>query len=105
MRKKYRDLAEDSNFLQVYCVSSLDYNSHIGGYDEDTIPLSLAVTGIPELRLGILKLPAQSKLDVLKLHCQGMVPTVVGSLEAWALKSATKRYAEIREIVAKPHQV
>lgn len=99
MRKKY------SQTLQIHCVSSTDYSSHREGYDEDAIPVSLAVTGIPELRLTTLKLPAASKLEVLRQHCTGVVPSLVSSLEMWISKSVTKRHAELRAIAAKPHEV
>lgn len=105
MQKKYREVTSDNHPLSVYCVSNKHYGHHLEGYDQDYIPMTLPSTGIPALRAFSLHLPALSKFNTLRQHCNGPLPSFISSLEMWALKAASKRRLELREIVMKPRNV
>lgn len=105
MRKKYRDLTLGNHSLEVHCVSNAHYARHLEGYDEDYIPITISSTGIPALRAFSLQLPALSKFSTLKQHCEGPLPSFIGSLEMWSMKSASKRRTELRQIIIKPREV
>ena len=105
MRKKYRDLTLGNHSLEVHCVSNAHYARHLEGYDEDSIPITIPSTGIPGLRAFSLQLPARSKFSTLKQHCEGPLPSFIGSLEMWSMKSASKRRAELRKVIIKPREV
>ena len=102
IRKKYRDIFADARNIPVFCVSNYQYNLHKTGYEEDLIPISLRVTGIPSLRMFALELPAISKLNILRQYLEGTIPSLISSLEMWTPKSPTKRREELRRSVAQP---
>ena len=105
MRKKYKELELGNNSLDVYCVSNADYARHLEGYSEDYIPITISSTGIPALRGFSLQLPAWSKFNTLRQHCEGPLPCIISSLEMWSMKSASKRRNELRQIILKPREV
>ena len=105
VRKKYRNLTSDPNSLETACISNHHYSYHLEGYNEELIPVSLETTGIPKLRMMLSTIPAQSKLNILRQHCSGVLPDMISSLEMWSSKSATKLHNELRLITAKPREV
>jgi hypothetical protein len=105
IRKKYRQITSDSKLLEVACVSNAHYAVHINGYDAEAIPISIHSTGIPNLRTSLSWLTAKSKLNVLRQYRHGILPDMIGSIEVWSSKSATKRRSELRQIAGKPREV
>lgn len=107
MHKKYRRITSDPKILAIACVSNAHYALHTcpDGYDAGAIPISIQSTGIPDLRTSLFRFTANSRLDVLRQHLHGILPDMIGSLEVWSSKSATKRRLELREIAGKPREV
>lgn len=105
IRKNYRQTTSDSKPLEVACVSNAHYAVHINGYDAEAIPISIHSTGIPNLRTSLSWLTAKSKLYVLQQYRYGVLPDIIGSIEIWSSKSATKRRSELRQIAGKPREV
>ncbi|MCJ1396569.1 hypothetical protein MMC18_009460 [Xylographa bjoerkii] len=104
IRYKYSLVNADPKPLSIVCVSNLHYTHHLEGYDEDNISMSLSTTGIPGLRMSLLEIPAEGKLNVLRQYCHGILPGMISSLEMWSSKSTTKRQQEFRAIVVKPRE-
>ena len=104
MKKKYKDLCpSDSRPLSLSFISNAYYIKHKVGYTEDDeLPFSLDTTGVPGLRLAILRLPAASKLNILRTHCHVIVPGLLNAMENWSDKSAVVRREELRTIFTKP---
>ena len=67
--------------------------------------MPVLATGIPDLRLELLALPAASKLNVLKLHIRGVLPTLLETLLCWSSANIIQKRAELRAVVAKPREV
>ena len=84
IKQKYRNSAGSQIPPRIICVSNTAYSRHKEGYDEDDIPLPILTTGIPNLRIELLALPAASKLNVLKLHIRGVLPTLLETLLCWS---------------------
>jgi len=105
IRKKYRQITSDSKILAVACISNAHYALHIEGYDAGAIPISIQSTGIPDLRTSLSRLTANSRLNVLRQYRYGILPDMIGSIEVWSSKSATKRRSELRQIAGKPREV
>ena len=105
MRKKYKSLTSDLRTLNILCVSNQGYNMHKEGYDDEEIPISLPVTGIPRLRFFLSTLPAEIRLGVLRQYSQGTVPELINSLDVWSHRTTNHRRLELREIVDKPRKV
>ena len=91
--------------LTVACVSKEWYALHTEGYTEAHLPVSIAATGIPNLRFEALKLPALAKFNVLKQHSEGRLPSLVYSLKQWSEASVIERRDELRLVVATPRKV
>ena len=105
MGKKYASLTGDSNKLTMFCVSNMHYGMHVQGYDQEDIPISLDLTGIPKLRLWASRFPTISKLKILKQHCKTILPSLITSIELWTDKSASEYREELRAVVSKPQEV
>lgn len=105
MRSKHSGKEADNETLKIWCVSSVDYHVNARGFDEEMIPVSVQATGIPQLRAFILRMPAEEKLDILRLHCQGHLPELLGSMKMWNVQATIHRRLEAREVVAKPRRV
>ena len=105
VKKKYVNMGPDRNSLQIFKVSSTDYEKHLRGYDEEDIPLPLGETGVVGLRKLMLTLPAQGRLDALHVHWRGNLTSVVDSLWTWSSQSATHYRREIRQILERPREV
>ena len=105
IRYKYSTANADPKPLPVACVTNFHYMHHLDGYDDELIPISVSATGIPGLRMSLLRLPAEGKLNVLRQYCHGILPGMVSSLELWSSKSTSKGQQEFRIIVAKPLKV
>ena len=103
--KKYQEATKDSHQMHVMCVSSEDYNSHVAGYDDDDIPLSLNVTGIPTLRHLLASSQAIRKFEIYQAHLKGTLPQGLNSMETWSTQVVQKRREEICKVVSKPHEV
>lgn len=102
MQKQHKRLTPDALILNVHCVSSNAYELHKDGFTPDFIPLSLRVTGIPNLRYLLSKFPADDKRRVLKDFINGALPSLVQSLQMWSKQSVVARRLEIRTAVDRP---
>ena len=105
MRLKHRVADTPSEALKVWCVSSTEYNINVDGFDDETIPISVEATGVPQLRAFILRVPAEEKLKILKLYCWSHLESLIASMEMWGVQSTILRRLEAREVVAKPRKV
>ena len=105
MKKTYFELTKDVEPLSVFCVSNEHYGRHMVGYGADDIPIGIEATGIPHLRMFVSGLPATSKLATLREYCEGILPSVVGSLDLWSNQSVVERREELREKIEEPCEV
>lgn len=105
MRDIYRGIASGPNPLDIFCVSNSHYTMHKTGYDEEGIPLSIDVTGVPTIRSMLSTLPAAARLRVLEQHIEGVLKEFVNSMELWSLQATNHRRLELKEIVARPGKV
>ena len=105
MKAKFSNGATSQISSSISCISNIAYNRHKDGYDGDDIPIPIFDTGVPALRRELLALPAASRLNVLKAHVVGVLPTLLDTLMCWSSASIIKKREELRVIVAKPRQV
>ncbi|KAL8829118.1 MAG: hypothetical protein Q9170_006308 [Blastenia crenularia] len=104
MATKYCKTDTASESLKVWCVSSTDYQVNTRGYDDEQIPMSVNATGIPRLRAFLLRMPAEQKLEVLKMYSQAHLPSLIRSIDMWTVQSNDIRRNELREVAAKPRK-
>ena len=105
MQKKYRTLTSDFNLLQINFVSNTSYNAHKEGVDEEEIPLSISLTGIPQLRYTISQFPAQSRIHVLEQYFKRNLQSTIDQMELWSLQTTIQRRLELRTVIEKRRQV
>ena len=105
MREKYASLTGDARKLTMFCISNLHYGMHVEGYDEENIPISLELTGIPAVRIWASRFPVVSKLKALKQHCKFVLPGLINSIELWTDKSALENREDLRSKISKPSKV
>lgn len=104
MRRKYQRMT--SVPLPVFAVSSVSYQTQKAGYEaEDEWPLSVSVTGIPDLRYYCYQFPAKSRLNALIHYREGIVLELVSSMSMWSSQYKVQRRSELKKVVAKPLRV
>lgn len=81
MERKYCETDTASESLKIWCVSSTDYQVNASGFDDEQIPVSVKATGVPQLRAFILRMPAEQKLNLLKLYCWGNLRSLISSMD------------------------
>ncbi|KAL8651588.1 MAG: hypothetical protein Q9210_003171 [Variospora velana] len=104
MAARYRGTDAEAQPLKSWFVSSKEYQTNASGFDQEEIPVSIEATGLPQLRAFMLRMPAEHRLDVLKVYCWGHLPSLIGSMEMWSIQSHAHRRIELREVVAKPRK-
>lgn len=100
-------MVSDSVSLPFFAVSNTEYERHKEGFDPDVVspPISVEMTGIPNLRFFMSRMPAKSKLDVLEFHCWQILGSLINRLDSWSNKALDSRHSELKEVVAKPRAV
>ncbi|KAF2744628.1 hypothetical protein M011DRAFT_479663 [Sporormia fimetaria CBS 119925] len=90
-RKKHKRLTGAD--LLVFCVSSVEYNKHLQGYDlDDTPSLSLEATGIPDLRRHLCLLLANGRFNTLKDQLEHSIPELLSNLNlSWSADDSDLR--------------
>ena len=105
IRQKYEVSKANQYALKMHFVSSRHYERHKEGYDDFAPPISLALTGIPNLRSFLSTFPALGRFNVLETHIKGIVPSLIQSMELWSSQTDEARQEQIREVVIKPRKV
>lgn len=90
---------------RMICVSNTAYSLHKRGYTKDNVPLPIEDTGIPKLRFEVLAVPAASRLNFVKTHVYGVLPSLLGILMCWSTAATIQKREEMRVIVAQPREV
>lgn len=92
MKEEWKSKHNGPGELAVFCVSNDQYELHLRGYARRDAPfLSLASTGMVDLRTWLLKLPARIKLDVTKHHCNDAVQSILTSVALPCTLDAAQR--------------
>ncbi|MCJ1307301.1 hypothetical protein MMC25_000947 [Agyrium rufum] len=101
MQTKYARDTNSTRTLRTVCVASLKY------LEQSTAPkhndeFTLSLTGIPELRTWVLRLPSEEAFSSLEFRATTEIPRTLLGLERWCTRSEFHRRDEILAVLRRP---